>query len=171
MRWTKWATSQGMVWSWRGTRLGAQCMWETISRTRFGRAARGAVLGTLRSLTRRKVPFLVALRGARVRWLCKARWGRRAQRRRGNGGGAGSGAAGGAGAWGIRRGGGHGPGHGHAGSGGSLRRGGAAGGTRGVAQRSWPGWRTSSRRKQWTAKRRPAAPRPGARSAATAADL
>ena len=29
-----------------------------------GRAARGAVLGTLRSLTRRKVPFLVALRGA-----------------------------------------------------------------------------------------------------------
>ena len=29
-----------------------------------GRAARGAVLGTLRTLTRRKVPFLVALRGA-----------------------------------------------------------------------------------------------------------
>ena len=29
-----------------------------------GRAARGAVLGTLRSLTRRQVPFLVALRGA-----------------------------------------------------------------------------------------------------------
>ena len=29
-----------------------------------GRAARGAVLGTLRTLTRRRVPFLVALRGA-----------------------------------------------------------------------------------------------------------
>ena len=30
----------------------------------MGRAARGAVLGTLRTLTRRQVPFLVALRGA-----------------------------------------------------------------------------------------------------------
>ena len=55
-------TGQGLELARHATR-GAVQAGDDIA-DQMGRAARGAVLGTLRTLTRRQVPFLVALRGA-----------------------------------------------------------------------------------------------------------
>ena len=55
-------TGQGLELARHATR-GAVQVGDDIA-DQMGRAARGAVLGTLRTLTRRQVPFLVALRGA-----------------------------------------------------------------------------------------------------------
>ena len=103
-----------------------------------GRVARGAVLGTLRTLAHRGIAPVEALRGAGY-GAVEGGYGGWPGPRGGGGAGVGSGARGGLGAGGVRGGGSFRAGRGRAGCGSGLGGGGAQGGAGGVARRAGQG--------------------------------